>query len=324
MACSTVKTQRAIVFVDDGSTENRPIKGNLTIYGSKKEPIVDEIIEKAAQADDKSKKSEKLEWNEECNSGEGCFYVGGKELEQVDVVDFYESTEGFEIELPINENGKAILRIQDGNNSAEWRLTPSTSEAPIYLNLLITDFFVSLTELEDGKLTYTSVSPNKFEPEHQWYFTELYPEDARNYFERDNPWMLFRLMNQKYSIAKDKANEDTCEIFGKDCNGRASYTKIAKSFRAAYDDILIPLLSELSTSSQNKDVSVALLKLEKMAKLLADCYFRSYSAADDSDSSAYSATSECFSDVRQQESDLEIYLKEFGTDLTGFMRAGTH
>ena len=74
----------------------------------------------------------------------------------------------------------------------------------------------------------------------------------------------------------------------------------------------------------NKDIAVALLKLEKLAELHADCYFRTYNAANDRNENAYSATSECFSDVKQQESDLEIYLKEFSQELTTFMRSGYH
>ena len=322
--CSSTKTQKATIFIDDATTSGRPINGNLTLKGAESDPIEYALIEKAAKADDDSKKSEKTEWNDECDNGQGCVYLKGKPLSEIEVTDYFESTEGFTTELPINENGKAVLKVADGKFAAEWRFLAKTNEEPIYINLLITDFWVSATELKDGKVTYTPVSPSAITPEHSWYFEELFKDDLSNYFERENPWAQFRLMYQKYSIAKNQANDDTCKIFGKDCDGRASYSKIADAYRNAYDDILTPMLGELSTNNDDKNVAVALLKLEKMAKLLADCYFRSYSAADDRNDNAYSATTECFSDVKQQQSDLEIFLKEHAQDLTGFLRAGTH
>ena len=323
-ACSGQKSQKAIIYIDDATTQGRPIKGNLSILGSSKDPVKYEIIEKASKAQSDSKKTDKMKYDESCDNGNGCFYVDGKPLSEVDVTSYYEPTEGFEISLPVNGNNQATFKVTDGKNSGEWLINIADSEDPIFLNVLVTDFWISVTELKGGKVTYTPVNVTKQTPENTWYFKELFTDELAYYFERENPWVQFRLMYQKYSIASNKANEDTCKIFGKNCNGNASYSAIAKSYRKAYDDVLTPMLNELSTNNDDKNVSVALLKLEKLAKLHADCYFRTYSAADSSNQNAYNATSECFSDVRQQESDLEIYLKEFSQQLTSFMRGGYH
>jgi hypothetical protein len=323
-ACSSQKTQKAIIFIDDATTEGRSLKGNLSIFGSSKDPIKYEIIEKATKAQSESKKTDKMNYNETCDNGNGCFYVDGKPLSEVEVTNYYEVEEGFETSLPVNENNQASLKVSDGKNSGEWLIPTSSSEQPIYLTILVTDFWVSVTELKNGKVTHTSVSVSKQSPENTWYFKELFKDDLSFYFERENPWVQFRLMYQKFSIAKSKANDETCKVFGKTCKGSASYTSIANAYRKAYDGTLTPMLNEFSTNNDNKDIAVALLKLEKLAELHADCYFRTYNAANDRNDNAYSATSECFSDVKQQESDLEIYLKEFSQELTTFMRSGYH
>ena len=320
--CSGTKSQKAFIFFDDATTAGHPVKGNLSIFGVEKEPIDYAILKKAAKADDDSKKSDKLDYNEECDGGEGCFYVDGKPQTETLVLDYYEPEEGFAIQLPLNDQGKAVMKISDGKNSAEWRFTPASAEETIYINILVSDFWVSVTELEDGKITYTSVAVKDSQPEQTDDFLELYKEESAFYFERDNPWVVFRLNYQNYSIAKSDANDATCEVFGSGCNGTASYSSIANAYRDAYDDIMTPMLDDLTTFSKNNDVSIALLKLEKMANLLVNCYFRTYSAADDRNDDAYSATSECFSDVDQQKSDLEIYLKGFSQELTTFMIAG--
>lgn len=320
--CSGAKSQKAFIFLDDATTAGHPLKGNLSIFGADKEPIAYEILKKAAEADDASKKSDKLEYNEECDGGAGCFYVDGEPWTETLVTDYYEPEEGFAIQLPINDQGKAVMRISDGKNSAEWRFTPGSAEETIYINILVSDFWVSVTELEDGKTTYTSVEFKDSQTEQTDAFLELYPEESAYYFERENPWVPFRLMFTNYSRASSEAYDATCEVFGSDCDGTASYSSIARVNREAHDDIIIPMRDNLITFSENKDVSIALLKLEKMANLLASCYFRTYSAADDRNEDAYRATSECFSDVQQQKSDLEIYLKEFSQELTTFMIAG--
>ena len=320
--CSGVKSQKAVIFLNDATTDGRPIKGNLNIYGADKKPIAYGILKKAAEAEDASKKSNKLEYIEECDGGAGCFYVDGKPRTETLITDYYEPEEGFEVQLPINEQGKAVMRISDGKNSAEWRFTPGSPNETIYINILVSDFWVSVTELEDGKTTYTSVEFEDSQTEQTDAFLELYPEESAYYFERENPWIPFRLMFTNYSRASSDAYDATCEVFGSDCNGTASYSSIARVNREAHDDIIVPMRDNLMTYSENKDVSIALLKLEKMANLLVSCYFRAYSAADDRNEDAYRATSECFSDVQQQRSDLEIYLKEFSQELTGFMIAG--
>lgn len=320
--CAGTKSQEAFIFLRDATTAGYPLKGNLSIFGAEKDPIAQEILERAAKAEEESKKSEKLDYDYECDGGEGCFYVDGKRWTETLITDYYEAAEGFATQLPINDQGKAVLRISDGKNSAEWLFTPDSEEETIYINLLVSDFWVSVTELEDGKTTYTSVEFTNSATEQTDAFRELYEEESEFYFQRENPWVPFRLMFQKYSIATGDAKDATCEVFGSDCDGSASYSSIARAYQDAYDDIMVPMLNSLMTFNENKDVSIALSKLEKLASLHVNCYFRTYSAADDRNDDAYSATSECFSDVQQQKSDLEIYLKEFSQELTSFMIAG--
>jgi hypothetical protein len=322
--CSGQKKQQAFIYIEDASTQGRPLKGNLSIFGASNDPIKYDLIEKASKADSESKKTDKMQWNESCDSGNGCFYADGRPLSEVEVSKYYEPLEGFKVSLPVDGNNKVSLKVTDGKNSGEWSIPSLNNDQPIYLTILVTDFWVSVTELKNGKVTYTPVSVSKQSPENTLYFKELFKDDLSYYFERDNPWVQFRLMYQKYSIAESQASDDTCKVFGKSCNGSASYSSIARVYRKAYDGILTPMLSELLTNNDDKNISIALLKLEKLAQLYANCYFRSYSTADERNENAYSAVAECFSNVKQQESDLEIYLKEFSQQLTTFMRAGYH
>lgn len=323
-SCSSQKTQKAIIFIEDATTEGRPLEENLSIFGSSKESVKFEIIEAASKAQSDSKKTEKLNYVDDCDNGNGCFYLDGRPLSENEVMNYYDEREGFEISLPVDENNKAVLKVSDGENSGEWLVESSNSEQPIYLTMLVTDFWVSVTELEDGKVTYSSIAVSKQTPENTWYFKELFKEELPYYFERDNPWVQFRLMFQKYSIAESTARDDVCKVFGDDCEGNAPYSSIAQVYRKALDNVITPMLSELSTNSDDKNVSVALLKLEKIAKLLSDCYYQVYTAADSRDDTSYQATNKCFSEVDQQQSDVEIYLKEYSQQLTGFMRGGYH
>ena len=309
-ACSATSSQKAIIYIQD-NTENRSIDGNLVINAAGNKPVDEKIISDAISVSKKNNKSSKTQWNSECDSGKGCSEFRGKPLYEASVNDYYDAGEGFEVALPLSDSGKVSLSIVDGSNTTIWELSaPEDKELPIYVFVAVDDFTIGVSQHLNGKVTFTNSLITSFEPGHTSYFEEEYKSVSKFRSERDNKWLLFSIMYRNYIDASDKASVDTCKVFGKDCNGKTSYANIGKAYRKAYDEILLPMLGSLITDSEDSKVSVALLKLEKAAKLEADCYFRTYTAANDKNDTAYSATSECFSGVKQQISDIEIYLKE--------------
>lgn len=323
-SCSSPRTQAVIIYINDSSSETYPVEGNLRIQANGDKEIPSESIAAAIKANklENEKRSGNYEWREECEDGDECFVFKGVELSKLESEKYFQTGEQLIAEIPVNESNKAVLTILDGERSAEWNFNVSDDGSPIILNLFITEYFVSVTQLDDGFMTFTPAKPVSQNPERTWEFEKLFEKYYENYLQRDNDWITFKLSYRTYSAAMDKASERTCKVFGKNCDGRASYSSIASAYRSAYDKIVTPMLSELSTSSDNPDVTIALLQLEKMAKLNADCYFRTYSAAEDRNTNSYNATSECFSDVRQQESDLKIALKKSNFDLENFMEVG--
>jgi hypothetical protein len=309
-SCSSVNSQKAIIFLQD-NTENRSIEGNMIINAAGDKPVSEKMIIDAAKASKSSKKFSKTEWNPDCNNGEGCSELNGKPLSEVSVDDYFEKSEGFEVDLPVNDSGKVELHVTDGKFAVKWALSkPKSKDLPVYISLVVDDVTIGVTELLNGKASGKVVKISSLTPKNSWYFEEEYDYVSDYRAERDNKWLLFSIMYKKYVNAVDEANTDTCKVFGKNCDGNASYSEIGKVYRKAYDDVLTPMLSEIITNSEDRKVSVALLKLKKAAELQADCYFRTYSAAEGRNDTAYSATSECFSDVKQQISDIEIYLEE--------------
>ena len=323
-SCSSQKFQAVTLYIDDKSSNNYPITGNLSIFQENDSVVPSEKIQVAAKAteDGQESRSGKFEYVDSCDGDKDCFKYKGVVLSKVDTKEFFSQSEAIEVSLPIDEKGFAVLKMADGSRSATWKFKSNENGNPIFLNVFVTDFFVSVTELENGFVTYTPAAPSSQEPIRTSEFESVFENHYSNYFERDNKWIQFKNMYEIYSKAVDKANKATCKVFGKNCDGRASYSSIGRAYRNAYEDILQPMLSSLVTSSDDKNVTLALLKLEKMATLLANCYFRTYSAAEDRNSSSYNATTECFSDVRQQESDLKISLKEFEYDLENFVEVG--
>ncbi len=323
-ACSSQNTQTAILFIDDRSSETHPLADNLVIQTGENTELAPELVSDAAKAHQAAydKRVSSFEWKEVCEDGENCFEFKGVELKKVKVSDYFSSEENLEVKLPIDQQNRAVLKIRDGERVAEWKFILPKDETPLFLNIFVTEYFVSVTQLVDGSMSFTPVEPFSQTPERSWEFEATFKNHFKNYFQRDNEWIVFKHSYRNYSEAMAKANKRTCKVFGKDCDGRASYSSIASAYRAAYEKIVSPMLSNLSTYSDNKDVSVALLQLEKLANLHANCYFRSYSAAEDRDSDGYNATAECFSDVRQQESDLKISLKKINFDLESFTEVG--
>ena len=309
-SCSSTNSQKTIIYLQD-NTENKKINGNFSLFASGDKAVSEEIITDARTASKASKKFSKTEWNPDCDNGEGCDEIKGKPLYEVSVDEYFDTGEGFEVELPLSDSGKVELRVTDGKYSIKWELPISKSkDLPNYISVVVDDFTINVNQHLNGKVTFTPVKISSFSPENSWYFEEQYDYVSEYRAERDNSWLQFSVMYEKYADAVEKANTDTCKVFGKNCNGNSSYSAIGRVYRKAYEDVLTPMLNNLITNSEDTKVAVALLRLEKAAKLEADCYFRTYSAAESNDSDAYSATSECFSNVKQQISDLEIYLKE--------------
>lgn len=300
------------------------MKDKLTIQTKDNASVPNELVLSAAKEHQVGydKRVSSFEWKDVCEDGKSCFEFKGVEFRKVKATDYFSTNENLELELPVDEQNSALLTMLDGERSATWKFKPSEDGKPLYINVFVTDYFVSVTQLVDGYLSFTSIQPSSQGPEQSWEFQEMFKKYYVNYFQRDNDWITFRHSYKIYSEAMSKANIRTCKVFGKDCNGRASYSSIASAYRNAYDKIVNPMLSNLGTNSDNKDVSVALLQLEKMAKLHANCYFRTYSSAEDRNSASYNATSECFSEVTQQESDLKISLKQANYDLESFMEVG--
>jgi hypothetical protein len=323
-SCSSERTQQAILFIDDRSSDTYPQAANLKIQAKNQAEVPENLILDAAKAHQKGydKRVKSIEWKEVCEDGADCFVFKGVELNKVEVSNYFSTSESLKVDLPIDDKNRASLVMLDGERTAEWTFTLPKEGTPLFLNIFITEYFVSVTQLVDGFLTYTPISPQTQTPERSGEFEQIFKNHYSNYFQRSNPWITFKSSLKSYQDAMAKASKRTCKVFGKDCDGRASYSSIGSAYRKAYEDIVSPMLSSLNTYSDNTDVSVALLQLEKMARLHADCYFRTYSAAEDRDSDGYNATSECFSDVRQQESDLKISLKKVNYELESFTEVG--
>ena len=323
-SCSSIKTQKAILFIDDKSSSNYSLKDNLIIRTGENSDVAKEFILSAAKANQVGydKRVSSFDWKETCEDGESCFEFKGVELEKVEVKDYFSQEENLEVELLVDEQNYAVLTMLDGDRVATWKFKTLKDENPLYINIFVTDYFVSVTQLVDGYMSFTPIKPSSQSPEQSWEFEDIFKKYYVNYFQRDNDWITFKHSYKTYSDAMSKADNRTCKVFGKDCDGRASYSAIASAYRSAYDKVVSPMLSNLRIGSDNKEVSVALLQLEKMAKLHANCYFRTYSSAEDRNSASYNATSECFSEVTQQESDLKISLKQANYDLESFTEVG--
>jgi hypothetical protein len=259
-------------------------------------------------------------WVRECGTFEGVRF------NQTKAIDFFGQDSFVRTNLDINEEGKAILNVSEEGRSGTWEFeTSQGSDEPIYLKILITDYYVGVTELENGYLTFTSNVLTEEIPEKDYGFDEFIG-DEELLFQRPNNWLNFMALYDEFSIAEKEAENRTCEIFGPDCDGTASWGEIQEAYMTVYEEDIYPMVSNIKfyTYSSDSDVRKAVLMLTQTGDLLASCYFRTQLAAQSRDDSAYNAVSSCWSDVDQKIGDLEIYLTDFDVVMNLYPRTGDY
>jgi hypothetical protein len=241
------------------------------------------------------------------------------------VSDFYSPKSFIKSALDINDNGKAVLKVSEKDRSATWQFDVSNgSNDPIYLKILVTDYYLAITQLKDGYLTYTSTVPTEEIPEKTSEFKGFIDYKVKNIFQRPNKWLEFKAAYTEFSIAKSDASDKTCEIFGKDCKGTASWSAIQKRYMKVYEEDVSKMANNLPTYSEDSEVRKALLMLSQTADLLANCYFRTQLAASSRDDASYNAVTSCWQDVDQKLGEIEIYLNDFNLKMDSFARVGDH
>jgi hypothetical protein len=287
-----------------------------------------ETIKKIAaeQSRNGDRRDSKIDWLEDCDGTDAqCMTFEGTSFEDTDVTDFFEPAEMSKVSLPINDSGRAVLEIKEGNSTATWEFNiPNNPGLPIYIAIYAHDNYFAVTELEDGKVTYTETPVESQSPEQSEALRQLIDYKTDSLFERPFKWLELQASHRAYTTAKSKANTRTCQVFGSNCAGTASYSRIASAYKAAYDDIITPAEYDLFTNSDDKNVRKAELMLSKTYDQLKDCYWRTYRAADSSSSSEYDATTTCWSDVKSLENDLDIFLSDFNVTLSEFTVIGDH
>jgi hypothetical protein len=237
---------------------------------------------------------------------------------------FYGEDSFIQTELDINKEGKAVLNIAEGDRSAAWEFeTTQDSNEPIYLKILITDYFVGVTQLEKGYLTFTSTLITEENPEKSYGFDEFIGLEEY-LFQRPNKWFDLKAAYKEFSDARNTGITKTCEIFGRGCDGSASWSVIEEKYKSVYEEEISPMVENLIlySNSPDTDVRKSVLMLTQAADLLANCYFRVQISAQSENNSAYIAVSSCWQEVDQKISDLEIYLSEFDVELNLVPRFG--
>ena len=253
-----------------------------------------------------------------------CGTFGGVKFDQVEALSFYGQDSFIQTELDVNDEGKAVLNIAEGDRSAAWEFeTTQDSNEPIYLKILITDYYVGVTQLENGYLTFTSTLITKENPEKSYGFDKFIGNE-KFVFQRPNKWYDLKAAYKEFSDARNTSDTQTCEIFGRGCDGSASWSVIEERYKTVYDEIVSPMLENLRlyTYSSDADVRKSVLMLTQAADLYANCNFRVQIAAQSENNSAYIAVSSCRQEVKQKISDLEIYLSDFDVQLNLVPRFG--
>ena len=329
-SCSLLggNSQSAMIVIEDGTTPLMPITNELQIFANGSEPLDLRDIENSATAEDEivEANQDSIEWLPECEGDDNaCITFKGVKYLDTKASDFYSPESFIESKLDINENGKAVLRVSEKDRSATWQFEVNAEvNEPIYLKILITDYYLAITQLKDGYLTYTSTIPTEEIPEKSSDFREFITFKVENIFQRPNKWLEFKSAYTQFSIAKSEAYDKTCEIFGKDCKGTASWTAIEKKYMKVYEEDISKMAANLPTYSKDSEVRKSLLMLSQTADLLANCYFRTQLAASSRDDSSYNAVSSCWQDVDQKLGEIEIYLNDFNLKMDSFARVGDH
>lgn len=327
------KSQSAMIVFELDSTYILPITDTLEIRSNGSTDI--NISDIKNSNSENREISGEVKWAENFDLLPGCDgwirecgTFNGVKFDQVGALDFYGEESFIQSNLDINDAGKAALTIVEQNRSATWEFEPNADTSqPIYLKILITDFYIAVTQLEQGFLTFTTSIPKIEDPEKSLGFTALFAyEGAKAFFQRPNPWVEFKGAYKKFEDVARDAEEEACEVFGKDCDGTASWSVIQEKNLKIYDERVSPMARDLESYTFGADAEVkkALLMLTQSADLLASCYFRTQLAAQSEDNTAYNATSSCFQDVEQKLGDIEIYLTDFNVQMNLVPRSGDY
>jgi len=329
-SCSLLggNSQSAMIVIEDATTSLMPITKSLQIFANGSEPLDLSDIQISTAEEEKISKAnqEDIEWLSDCEGDDNeCMTFKGVKYLNTKVSDFYSPKSFIKSALDINDNGKAVLKVSEKDRSATWQFDVSNgSNDPIYLKVLVTDYYLAITQLKDGYLTYTSTVPTEEIPEKTSEFKGFIDYKVKNIFQRPNKWLEFKAAYTEFSIAKSDASDKTCEIFGKDCKGTASWSAIQKRYMKVYEEDVSKMANNLPTYSEDSEVRKALLMLSQTADLLANCYFRTQLAASSRDDASYNAVTSCWQDVDQKLGEIEIYLNDFNLKMDSFARVGDH
>jgi hypothetical protein len=317
-----------MIVIEDGTTDLFPISKSLLIAANGSDPLELKAIEKSALAEESivSDRQDDIEWLSDCIDADNvCMTFKGTKYKDTKASDFYTPESFIESKLDVNDAGKAILTVTENDRSATWEFEATKeSSTPIYLKILVTDYYVAVTQLEDGNLTFTSTVPAQESPEKSSEFKDFINYKTENLFQRPNKWVEFKAAYTEFSKVKSQASDDTCEIFGKNCKGTATWSAIEKKYMQVYEDDISPMAEALPTQSKDSEVRKALLLLSQSADLLANCYFRTQLAANSRDDASYNTVASCWQDVDQKLGELEIYLNDFNLKMDSFARVGDH
>jgi hypothetical protein len=254
-SCSLLggKSQAVVIVIEDGTTSLLPITNSLQIIANGSDPLDLSDIQSSAAAEDKILKANQddINWLSDCEGDDNeCMTFKGVKYLNTKVSDFYSPESFIESKLDINDKGYAVLKVSEKDRSATWQFDVSKdSKDPIYIKILVTDYYLAITQLEGGFLTYTSTIPTEETPEKSSDFKEFITYKVENIFQRPNKWIEFKSAYTDFSIAKSDASDKTCEIFGKNCKGTASWSTIQKKYMKVYEDDVSKMASTLPTYS---------------------------------------------------------------------------
>jgi hypothetical protein len=246
-----------------------------------------------------------------------CGTFAGVKFDQVEALGFYGEDSFIQTELDINKAGKAVLNIAEGDRSATWEFeTTQDSNEPIYLKILITDYFVGVTQLENGYLTFTSTLIKEENPYKSYGFDKIFSTSEKFVFQRPNKWYDLMAAYSEFTDARNASYAKSCEIYPSGCDGNVSWSVLEENYKLINEEIVSPLLDELSFYTDSSDAAVkkSVFMLTQAADLYSSCYFRAQLAAQSQDNSAFISVSSCFQDVDQKMSDLDIYMSDFDVD----------
>lgn len=330
-ASASGNSQPVMIVFELGVLDLMPLNEELEIKVKGSSPIkvsdIEKSHEKNREMNDDIKWAENFGLIPDCDGWvRECGTFGGVKFDQIKAIDFFGQDSFVQTNLDVNKEGKAVLTITEKDRAASWEFeTTQDSKEPIYLKILITDYYVGVTQLEDGFLTFTSTVISNEDPVKSYGFDEFLGNE-KFVFQRPNEWYDFKAAYNEFSDARRSASAKACEIFGEDCDGSSSWTIIEKTYKAVYEQDISPMLENLALYRYSPDANVrkAVLMLSQTADLLASCYSRVQLAAQSGDNTSYNAVSICWQDVNQKVGDIEIYLSDFNIEMNLYPRVGDY